>query len=100
LWNIGIHCDETDVLIRKRPMGTKIYLNNSQAALVLGKDGKVGVHIPKVGKDNEPVPDYIITLVGAAALVKTQDKKFFRLVKKAIQELVKKEYENESIHRD
>ena len=72
-------------------MGTKIYLNNSQAALVLGKDGKVGVYIPKVGEDNEPVPGYITTLVGIATLVKTQDKKFFRLVKKAMQKFMKRE---------
>ena len=70
-------------------MGTRIYLNNNQAALVLSKDGKVGVHIPKVGEDNKPVPGYIITLVGIAALVKTQDKKFFRLVGKAMRKFMK-----------
>ena len=70
-------------------MGEKIYVNNEQAALVLGSNGFVMLCIPKfIDADHEIVPDYVAFLSAISILIKTEDKKFQMYMAKRWNEII------------
>jgi hypothetical protein len=69
-------------------VGEKIYLKNSQAALILGNNGESSLYIPKQA-DEEVVSDSATLLTGIAILLKTQDKRFFKYMARRWKELIK-----------